>query len=1086
MAAKGFGGPSAQLLFYGISIVLIGLIFGIAVFGTNIKTYKINIEEAGLLRAKNTFYLANRSLGMTWYVSTIQTIFKTGYTGVGERYWYLTDPTEQKRIIVPEAGKCNADTANPKICLPQNKHVSDYLLGIMQGYLSIPSDPAVNDVRLGITGIRLDARPNNFWPAYDRVTALVTQRLQASYLGTHVDAETRNDNVIFTPFKKLVAGGWRLVGVATEFSSTAAGRLHDYPASPGDINNAMTHETYRTQKETHLLSKANEIKSWLQTDSITSAFVINALHVKVPTTESGILPPQAGLVLAYDLTGTFRDGSGTSTPPGSGGGSITGIPAPYNTIFVTASNQEGTPAALIAAIFKCGEHAGNACPTSSCKTDNAAEEFSRPWPNPDGPWGTSPKGAKGPFQFMPCTWSGSTNPVLQGYNCVSSNQQTYPVDTNPNRIQQAGGYGRDGNGDGTADIQTLADSVTAAAAYLKACATSVRDPARPVAWNQAWCYNHDSAYADKVYGCYTYLQSIASGMSCPMQSPTISCGSLNSGHATCEHCGKGYGTPLPSWCTQFPRTVTGIDVQGPGGTDNYEVYLPTIKGNAVEWTFVQIEGGASGLGYGKTFRTTAGTDTYEIYLTHLRNEGDFSSGRENARAWSGAVAGRLYPNIDCPSTAPNCGKGHVHIQVQVQKSGQSKQPVANPEITLGLCSSGGMPPPPPPAAASGPGYYYHDEANSRFVKQPFQLDVSVKDYLGVLDCREYTSEQFSWLTEKDTVCVGGKFYACQSPSAERAIPGMEDTYKKQQDTNLGDFQCVTACDTPPCNPIFCKEHDDGINPREALGKQCCEKWNWPDTPAPTWRGGTNTCNSRTYCFGDAYTDKDRNEICDYRKECSGTPTRDDAKNSGCSFYCDAPTKRKWECRQDAPQSCANGIDPTSDAALAQAYHGGACASQCGADALCDGIEPGKCATTSAVCSSVCTVQNCPGLISGCAPWGSEYCNAADGNIWHDRTCYTIGCSDPRGGCYQDSTPQSEKVRDCSNGCSGSTCRSSTPPPPPPPSGGCTGPEGCTYNDWCSQDCTDPGCPAGVHMNCCSNGACDSNTYCGPLQGGGCA
>ncbi|MBI2972040.1 MAG: lytic murein transglycosylase [Candidatus Aenigmarchaeota archaeon] len=140
------------------------------------------------------------------------------------------------------------------------------------------------------------------------------------------------------------------------------------------------------------------------------------------------------------------------------------IPEPYYSVFVMAQEREGTELELIAAIFKCGEHGGNACPTPYCNTQNAAEEFARSWPNPNGPWASSSAGAAGPFQFIPSSWIT---------------------------------YGRDCSGDNRKDVQNLQDAACGAAAHLT-CGRTVYD--------KAYCYNHDGTYATKVANCYNYLK----------------------------------------------------------------------------------------------------------------------------------------------------------------------------------------------------------------------------------------------------------------------------------------------------------------------------------------------------------------------------------------------------------------------------------------------------------------------------------------------------------------------------------------------------------------------------------------------------
>jgi len=90
------------------------------------------------------------------------------------------------------------------------------------------------------------------------------------------------------------------------------------------------------------------------------------------------------------------------------------VPEPYKEIFTKAGDKWKVQPAFIAAIFYGGEH-GNS------------------WPSANGPWASSPKGAQGPFQFMPGTWQ--------------SNKQ-------------------DGNNDGVMDVQNLWDSAFGAAHLL--------------------------------------------------------------------------------------------------------------------------------------------------------------------------------------------------------------------------------------------------------------------------------------------------------------------------------------------------------------------------------------------------------------------------------------------------------------------------------------------------------------------------------------------------------------------------------------------------------------------------------------------
>lgn len=89
------------------------------------------------------------------------------------------------------------------------------------------------------------------------------------------------------------------------------------------------------------------------------------------------------------------------------------VPVAYRDLFTKAASAAKINPNYLAALFVT-EH-GNA------------------WPNPAGPWATSPSGANGPFQFMPGTWDA---------------------------------YKTDGDGDGKTDVQNLADAAFSAAKLI--------------------------------------------------------------------------------------------------------------------------------------------------------------------------------------------------------------------------------------------------------------------------------------------------------------------------------------------------------------------------------------------------------------------------------------------------------------------------------------------------------------------------------------------------------------------------------------------------------------------------------------------
>jgi len=156
------------------------------------------------------------------------------------------------------------------------------------------------------------------------------------------------------------------------------------------------------------------------------------------------------------------------------------VPEPYNTIFRQAGDKWKVQSAFIAAIFIAGEHDGGSDQTHFAVPSN--------WPNSDGPWASSPKGAQGPFQFMPGTWE--------------SNKQ-------------------DGNGDGAMDVQNLWDA-SFGAAHLSAMngaggnttdLNKLRDAAsrynsgRP--WSQGQGIKETAAYVPRVIEAFQHYYCTA-------------------------------------------------------------------------------------------------------------------------------------------------------------------------------------------------------------------------------------------------------------------------------------------------------------------------------------------------------------------------------------------------------------------------------------------------------------------------------------------------------------------------------------------------------------------------------------------------
>ncbi len=106
-------------------------------------------------------------------------------------------------------------------------------------------------------------------------------------------------------------------------------------------------------------------------------------------------------------------------------------------------------------------------------------------------------GAHGPMQLIKCVWIGvDYTPCQQNWLADIPIEQTYKLDV----IAKNGGYGKDGNEDGIADLQNFVDSVHTAAYYLSSHKYR-KDPEEAI-----YNYNASRGYVEDVQRYMGYIQ----------------------------------------------------------------------------------------------------------------------------------------------------------------------------------------------------------------------------------------------------------------------------------------------------------------------------------------------------------------------------------------------------------------------------------------------------------------------------------------------------------------------------------------------------------------------------------------------------
>ena len=331
--SKGVGTTIGSILM----IVTFLMFFGVFLYMANVHTQvntKLNFESLQLLRLKSTFDTFNQSLGMTWYISTVQAIFKTVDDSVGcgiddgrvpEGYWLSNDPSQPRtKDVIPTAGKYSTFGIHPSVCYPSDNDVTNYIRKTLLegGYLNLENPVDVDRVRIALP-INEETKQvdSSIQITLDDegVKSKFTQQVKAeinSGTGT-IDQITENFNSIETSLKQMVNSAKINVVVMLTFAESM------------QTTNAVTSYGPLIQnKDAYQSQIAPIIKGSLQFSTLPSTTASNVrikteLNASSAKTIGVLKEPGSGLVLHYTATITYTDAStdASSSP-------LVGIPWP--------------------------------------------------------------------------------------------------------------------------------------------------------------------------------------------------------------------------------------------------------------------------------------------------------------------------------------------------------------------------------------------------------------------------------------------------------------------------------------------------------------------------------------------------------------------------------------------------------------------------------------------------------------------------------------------------------------------------------------------------------------------------------------
>jgi len=332
---KGDAGEILFTIFAAILIFFFLMVVMTSVTSSNQKSQEIVLEELAIIKAKNTFFLVERSLGMTWYVSTIQSIFRTGYESLGcgldeedeglpatamkDNYWYQYSDTKlPKKSGLPlpqDKYNFNALSFNtaPLICYPRGAveegHLLAYLNKKFVPFKEIPDKFTANGVPFIIQNMQTD-----FSVKDDEIDTKSNQSVTANpNTQPRIVAPVTNNNVIFTKFKQMVAGARKVVDnviIMSDLLKIDPLRPSQRPGSDLLYTTAATAETYKQNSKSIIKNKFQSVlpKNAFRIDA--SYKPNNDIELRAPNDDEagmGFQYTKQGLILHYDADISIRE-----------------------------------------------------------------------------------------------------------------------------------------------------------------------------------------------------------------------------------------------------------------------------------------------------------------------------------------------------------------------------------------------------------------------------------------------------------------------------------------------------------------------------------------------------------------------------------------------------------------------------------------------------------------------------------------------------------------------------------------------------------------------------------------------------------
>ena len=277
---------------------------------------KINFEEAQVLKLKSTFYAFNQSLGMTWFVSTVQAVFAAGDEGlgcgyddglIGRRFWLqdngVSDRNFTRGDLAGMTGKYNGQST-PSVCYPKDDDITAYVRNslVTGGYIDLPAEikPGGVEINPEILGYQINIDD-------DGVQSIFSQKITASYGKGTISTTTENVNTVKTKLSQIAAAGRQAVE-----NLLIIGDAHDDPDNQYAFFRPY-HEVDPTAAA-YVSKEADRIKAGIENSAGAGVKADVMIHnVSIYADDGAKLDlPWSGLILGYDATVRYSESSGAS------------------------------------------------------------------------------------------------------------------------------------------------------------------------------------------------------------------------------------------------------------------------------------------------------------------------------------------------------------------------------------------------------------------------------------------------------------------------------------------------------------------------------------------------------------------------------------------------------------------------------------------------------------------------------------------------------------------------------------------------------------------------------------------------------